>query len=221
MPTNWRSSYFRYKELFLNVSSLYKKRADLRAFLEMVLSIIAIMIFSVFAIKPTVITIIDLNKQIKEEKEVINTLNQKISNLQKAKSTFEQNKSSLEKIETAISSYPSPEIFVLQIKGIAARNNVDLVGLTIDDLVLIGENKKAVSSKGYVALPEGAKEMNYSINVRGNYTEIVNFLKEMENMRVISLMDNVTISSSVTDSNRIIVAIISGRVPFLENKSIN
>lgn len=216
MATNWRSSYFRYRELFLNVTALYKKRADLQAFLEIVLSIIAVMVFSIFALKPTAITIIDLVKQIREEEKTITLLNTKISNLQKAKIVFSQNQDSLKKVDVAISLYPNPETFALQLRGLSAKNGVELVGITIKDLILVGESKNTKSQDEHSPLPENAKEMEYSINIRGNYNGIASFIKELENMRMISVIDSVTISTSTTDNGKTIVAIISGRVPYLE-----
>jgi Tfp pilus assembly protein PilO len=67
-------------------------------------------------------------------------------------------------------------------------------------------------------MPDGAHEMSFSISVKGNYTNLINFIKDFENMRIAVKIDNVGISSSVTDTGRVIVAVISGRVPFLGNE---
>lgn len=219
MATGWKSSYFRYRELFLNVSSLYKKRADLRAFLEIILSITAVIVFSVFAIKPTALTIINLLQQIKLEKQTISDLNTKIANLEKANNILSQNSGSLDAINMAVASAPAPEIFTKQIQGLSYKNSVTLTGFSINEVVLVGTPKSGKTGKSLKQLPEKANEMEFSINIRGNYVNIDSFIKDLENLRVINTIDTLTISSSVNDSVRSITAIISGRVPYLGSEN--
>lgn len=215
MATGWKSSYYRYKELFLNVSTLYKKRADLRAFLEIVLSIVAVIIFLMFALKPTALTIISLIQQIKEEKVTISALDQKISDLRKASTLLGQNQVHISSIETAVASTPSPDIFIKQVEAISAKDGVNLIGLAVNDVILVGTPKTVRDSGDFKPLPENANEIGYTISVKGGFTNIDTFLKDLENLRVVSTIDSLTISSSVTDSGRVIVAVISGRIPYL------
>lgn len=215
MASGWRSSYYRYKQLFLNVSASYKKRADLRAFLEIVLSLIAVIIFIVFALKPTALTIISLVQQIKEERKVLTLLTQKVNDLQKASTLLTQNQMFLDNINLAISTTPSPDIFAKQILGLSNKNGVELMALTVNEVTLIGPTKKVISGETE-PLPENANEIEYSISIKGNYVNISTFLKDVENLRAISKIDNLTINSSVNDAGRVIVAVISGRIPYLK-----
>lgn len=218
MATGWRSSYYRYKELFLNVSAVYKRRADLRAFLEIVLSIIAVIIFLLFALKPTALTIISLVKQIREERNTLSALNQKVSNLQMASTVLGQNQSYIESIETAVASAPTPDTFAKQIEGISAKNGTELISLTINEVMLVGTPPTVKVSNEIEPLPGNAYEMGYSANVRGKFSNIQSFLKDLENLRVISKVDSVIINSTTTSSERVIVAIVSGRIPYLSNQ---
>lgn len=215
MATGWRSSYYRYKELFLNVTELYKKRADLRAFLEIVLSIVAVIIFLLFALKPTALTIISLVQQIKEERVVLSALTQKVNDLQKANTLLIQNQRFLTDIDLAVSTSPNPDVFAKQIEGIAAKDGVSLVGLTMDSIVLAGKSKTVATSADVTPLPGSTYEMPYSISIKGSYTNIDNFLKSLENLRVISRIDSMSVTSSVSDAGRVIVAVISGRIPYI------
>jgi len=217
MATGWRSSYYRYKEVFLNVSALYKKRADLRAFLEIVLSIVAVIIFLLFALKPTALTIISLVQQIKEERSTLASLTQKVSDLQKAKTLLTQNQRYLGNIDIAVATSPNPDIFAKQVGGVAAKDGVSLVGLTMDNIVLVGTPKKTSSSQDVVPLPNNSYEIAYSIVIKGSYPNIESFLKDLENIRVISRIDSMTVTSSTGDAGRVIVAVISGRIPFVGN----
>ncbi len=219
MASNWKSAYLRYKEVFLNVTELYKKRADLRAFLEIVLSIIAVLVFLVFAIKPTALTIISLVQQINEEKKVISILDKKLNDLKKANNIVNQYQPILEIINTAIPSSPNPDLFAKQVEGLAVRNEVDLVGISMKEIVVKGQLKSTINEDVLIDLPNETKGVSYVLNVRGFYNNINNFITNMGRMRVISIIDNVSISSSTTNEGKTLIAVISGRIPYLyENR---
>jgi hypothetical protein len=216
MAIGWRGQYLRYREYFLNIVSLYKKRADLRAFTEVILSLSTVTIFLIFALKPTALTIIDLTKEIADKKKTVEALNLKINNLRTASGIMAQIENIIPDIDIAVSTSPNPGDFTKQVQGIAAKNNVSVQGLSIGQITLIGkETSTKKSSSDTKPLPENAKEMPVSISVRGDYPNLLAFIKDLENSRVSNKVDVLGISSSNTEGGRVIVAVISGRIPFL------
>jgi Tfp pilus assembly protein PilO len=218
MALGWKGSYYRYKEFFLNISALYREKADLRAFLEIVLSIVTAIVFLLFALKPTALTIISLLQQIKEEKQTLSVLTQKINDLGTANTLLTQNQNILQNIESAVSNLPNPDVLSKQVLGLGLKNSVEVLGIAINRVTLVGEMPAQKTSKEIKTLPENAYEMPFSISVKGNYQSLINFIKDVENLRISLIIDNLGITSSNTDSGRVIVAVISGRVPFLGKK---
>lgn len=216
MALGWRGSYLRYKEFFLNISSLYKKRNDLRAFLEIILSISTVVIFIVFALKPTILTVLGLTKEIQEKRATVAALSQKVTNLQSANKLFGQNQNSISVVDSAISSIPNPDVFSKQVAGLASKNSVSVLGLSIGEVMFVGTQTPKKATQDFRELPAGANEMSFSISVRGNYANLLSFIKDFENLRLISQMDTLGVSSSKTDAGQIVVAIISGKVPFIK-----
>jgi len=196
MALGWREQYSRYKGFFLNILALYKKRADLKMFLEVILSIITITIFSLFALKPTALTIIALVKEVQGKESLIEKLDQKISNLEKARDTFSQEQSAVPIIESAIPDSPSPDILVGQIEGLAVKNSVGVLGISIGEVALIG-NK--------------AKEVSISISITSAYQNLNLMIKDIENLRIPVKIDTLGINANT--------AIISGKVPILPNEN--
>lgn len=215
MALGWKGSYYRYRQLFLNISALYKQKADLRAFLEIVLSITTVIVFMLFALKPTALTIISLWQQIKDEKQTLSTLTQKVNDLQKAQTLLNQNQNYIGDIETAVSSIPNPDMLSKQVEAIAFKNSVEVLGIAVDQITLVGTAPSSKKTVGVKPMPEGAFEMPFSISLKGNYQNLVGFIKDLENLRVATKIDDLGITSSLTDKGRVIVAVISGRVPFL------
>ncbi len=215
MALGWRGQYTRYREFFLNITELYKKRADLRAFLEVILSISAITIFLLFALKPTALTIISLVKEIREKQATIAGLDEKIKNLKIATGVFAQNESAISIVNDSVGTSALPNVIAKQTNGLAARDSVDILGLSIGQVTLIGVTPNKKTDKDLKAMPENANDMPISISVRGDYASLMKFVKDFENLKIPVRIDNFVINSSITDKGQVIVAVISGRVPFL------
>lgn len=215
MAVGWREQYSRYRGYFLNIVNLYKQRADLRAFIEVIFSIATITIFLIFALKPTALTIIALIGQINEKKVTIAGLDQKISDLVKASNLYNQNQNSIQLVDTAVSISPQPDTFSKQMQALAAKYSVKIVGLSIGEVTLVGANKNFKPRSTLKALPEDSLEMPVSLNLQGDYPNLLAFLKDFENLRIITKIDQAGISSSLSSGQTIVVELISGRVPYL------
>jgi len=95
MAQTWKRDYTRYKNFFLNVLSIYNSKPNLRVYLELVLTLGTIIMFVIFAIKPTILTIIDINNEIKNKEAIISSLEKKITDLQTASSILQKEESNL------------------------------------------------------------------------------------------------------------------------------
>jgi hypothetical protein len=218
MANGWRGQYYRYRDFFLNIVSLYKKRKDLRAFFELILSLTTIIIFTIFALKPTVLTIVSLYNQINDKRDTLNLLNQKISALQKANNIFSQNQNSIPNIDAAIFTNAEPDTISGQILGLAEKNGVSLLGISIGQLIIVGKDTTPKSASDVKPLPESAQSMPVSMSIKGSYPSLLLFIKDLENLRIPVRIDSLTISSSQTQEGSIIVGIVTARVPFLGQK---
>lgn len=214
MAIGWRSQYQRYRGFYLNILALYKQKADIRAFLEIILSISTIIIFLLFALKPTAITIISLYSEIQEKQKTVAVLNQKINSLSTAGSLLAQNKNFIPDINFAVSDLPRPDLISGQVEALAAKDSVTILGISVEQVTVVGsdQTKKTTS---LTPLPNNANGMGISISVKGDYPNLVSLLKDIENLRMVTKLDITGISSSVTEKGKSIVAIISGRVPYL------
>lgn len=215
MATGWRGQYYRYKDFFLNILSLYKKRKDLRAFLELILSLSTMIIFIVFALKPTILTIVSLYKEINEKRSTLSSLNQKITDLQTASNVFAQNQNFIPNVDAAVFGNPEPDTVSKQFLGLASKNGVSLLGISIGQTIIIGKSTAVGATSDIKPLPENAQSMPISISVRGNYSNLLGFVKDFENLRIPVKVDSLSVSSSQTQEGSVIVGVITARVPYL------
>lgn len=217
MALGWRDQYYRYQGFFLNIVDLYKKRQDLRMFTEVILSLTTIIIFLVFALKPTVLTIINLVQEIQSKKDTITQLDQKITALQSAQNIYSEQSSFIPVAESSIPSNPQPEAFVRQVEGISSKDSVNILGISVGQVTLTGTETQKAKLSDLKPVSSKAKEMSVSISASGNFSNLASFINDLDNLRRPIKIDILGINSSITDKGRVIVAVISGRVPFLDH----
>lgn len=216
MALGWRKDYLRYRSYFLNIVNIYKQRQDFKAFLELILTLAAVSFFALFALKPTILTVIELLKEIGAKEETVEKMNTKIQNLQQAQTLYVQEEAKIQLLETAIPDNPAPDLFVRQIEGLATSYPVNLLGITIGEVTLLGEEKIRRSKNKLQPLPEGSKGINFSISIAGGYQGLVNFLSALEDMRRPVKIDALNIISPQVEETQNLVLVVTGRTPYLK-----
>lgn len=217
MAQGWRKDYSRYKGFFLNILNIYKSKPTLKVYLEIILSLSTIIIFSLFAIKPTVLTIIELNNEIKNKEDIIISLNQKIGNLKQASLVLQNQSPKLNLVNEAIPKSASLEILIDQLEKLSINHQVGILNIASTDLFISGESNKKIKAGDLKPLPGEAKELNLAISVTGNYQNLFDFLQSIENLRRPIKVDSFVINATnSTDNSRIIVMTLSARLPFID-----
>ncbi|CAN5341710.1 hypothetical protein BH10PAT1_BH10PAT1_1930 [soil metagenome] len=171
-----------YRKYFLNIIVLYKQRRDLKTYLELLLSIAAIAIFMVFAIKPTIITITDLITKINTEQVTSDALDIKIKNLGIAQSTFNQNQDGINLLSQAIPNGPDVASYVRQLQGVAAKESAQIISLTVSQTDL--SNKVGSGS---------AQMITTTVTASGDYGNLQNFIKDVESLRRPAIIENINL----------------------------
>jgi hypothetical protein len=178
------------------------------------LSMATIIIFLVFALKPTALTIISLYNEIQEKQKTVALLDQKISALATARRLMDQNQSSIANIDASVTDSPRPDLLVQQIQALAVKNSVTVLGISVGQVSLMGAVQTAQTS-AVVPLPGNAGQMEVSVSVRGDYPNLITLLNDIKNLRMVTKVDSTGINSSESDQGRIIVAVVSGRAPYI------
>lgn len=212
---DWRKDYVQYRRYFFDILSLYKRRQDIRAFMEILLSIGTIILFIAFAVRPTVITISQLLTELKNKEDTIAQMDTKIRNLQTAQTLLSQNINQLILLDTAIPTSPTPEVELRQFEGLAKKNGATILSLSSGEVVVAGTSVEQKPGPGQKPMPTGAKSFTISGTFTGDYASLFGLLSDIENLRRPVLMDSVSLSSIQTQAGKRVVLSISGRVPYI------
>lgn len=219
MALGWRRGYLRYRSFFLDVIAVYKRRKDLRMFLEITLSLATISFFAVFALKPTLLTIAELIKEIKTKEETVAKMDEKIQSLDRAQNVYLQEQVNISLLKDAIPSAPVPDSFVRQIEGATTKHPITILGMSMGEATLIGEEKIQRRGEELKALPGGAKGITFSISATSGYQDLAAFLSTLQNLRRPVKIDATTVNSSETDIGRFIILVVTGRTPYLREST--
>ena len=219
MNTGWRKNYIRYKTYFLDVMGRSRERSDIRVYLEILLSLATVSIFSVFALRPTLLTIAELIREIQAKKTTLTTMDEKIVNLSRAHSLFNEQGSRIELLKISIPERASPESFSRQIEGLSEKHKVAIAQITTGEANILGAKvpKEVKKEGGEEPLPVNANELEFSLKTRVSleeYNQVAAFINDFEKLRLPAKIDLLKLSTISDTSGRYLQLVIEGRLAY-------
>jgi Tfp pilus assembly protein PilO len=215
MALGWKKEYFRYKGFFLNISLLYKRREDVRMFLEIMLSLTTVAIFSIFALRPTILTISQLIRDNKTKEGVVATLTAKAQALTDAQNVYEQETANISAIKFAVPDQAGVEVLDRQIEMLAVQNSVKILNFMVEGVNLVGKPVVQPVTAGLSPYPVDSIPVSFSLTATGDYTALFAFQKGLENLRRPIKIDSVKIFTATTEAGNSLNLSLTGRVPYL------
>lgn len=223
MEANWRKNYLRYKSFFLDMLSQYRERSDWRAYLEILLSLSTISVFAIFALRPTVLTIAQLIKEIDEKETTLERMDGKIQNLSKAQILFDRERGNITLLEQiSIPTSVKSDVFARQVEGLSSKYQTEVEFLNIGAGSIIGSSEPQTgnSANALEALPESASSSDFTFSVKAEvdqYIVLTQLLSDFENLRRPAKIDRIEFTTQENEdkvTNNILL-LISGRLAYL------
>ncbi|HOV34392.1 MAG TPA: hypothetical protein PLS56_00125 [Candidatus Dojkabacteria bacterium] len=172
-------------------------------------TLIASILLIVFAIRPTILTITRIKKEIKG-KEIMNSqLDTKITTLSSLDKIYLENKESFDSLKLIFPADGNFSLFLSNVDSIVARNGFALTGIIFDDYK--GETYKASSTS--VLKPKTAR-----VTVSGKVVNIVNLLKDFEALPMYPVVETLSFTNH-EDDNGMITFSIGLRVYAIDNNN--
>lgn len=168
-----QSNNLLYRKYIAALATAYRDRSDIRMFIEMLLTSAAIFMFSIFAIRPTLVTIGGLTTEISEKHETIATMDTKIANIIAAQDLYTQNATRLSLLDTAVPAAPTVAEYIKQIEQVATTHSVEVFSLTTSNI--------PISTP--VGTENTEQKIVFNITFTGEYPGLLATLKDLENLR--------------------------------------
>lgn len=210
----WHEEYELYRKYTHNISRFYKQHEQVRAYLEIALSLVAIVIFLVFAIRPTAVTITEKVREMQSKQDVVAKLNAKIDSLSVADSLLREQGQALELLETAVPEGSTPEEYVIQVDALASRNNTQLEGMAIEATSILGTTVTIDEETGETPIAGSIQWFPFSVSTIGAYEDLRRFEESLENLRRPIKINSATIEETLTGELKLTVM---GEIPYYSN----
>ncbi|MCX6726168.1 MAG: type 4a pilus biogenesis protein PilO [Candidatus Shapirobacteria bacterium] len=201
---NWQSESHRYRRYFVDLNKLYQTKKG-RVYTGIVFSLIVIILFIFFAIRPTLITIAQLIRQIKDQKIVATALEKKINNLTEAQKNYLTIENNLSLIEEALPQKANLPLLTKQIETLARQ-----AGIVVVDLRFSGVNLSPGKST-----QDEKEEVIFSFNTLGEYSNLKKFLSSLTELRRIIIVESFSFQAGKDETN-ILSLNLNGKAWFLE-----
>lgn len=194
------------KELSDSLGSFYLKPVAIVSF-ELLLSIGLVVFLGIFAIKPTLLTMSDLIKEIEDKKKLTEQLEKKIAALGSAQALYLSLEDRLSVLDEAIPSQPNLITSLKIIEKLATDNNVVIENMsvsTIPDEVITPTTTPKLKR---MPLPA-------TISVTGDYLEIRAYVEALKKVRRSIVIDTVTFNIEENRGDKKLRASITVNLPY-------
>ena len=192
MAFKWQTERHRYRKYFTTLGQFYQQKKT-RAYAGIILSLVTISFFLLFAIKPTLMTITQLTKQIKDQKEIVKKLQAKINALQEAQNEYTLVEDSLYLIDQALPENSQVSTLVKEVEALTRYSNVDLKTIRYGQAPLLGK-ASMVNSKGKKeekkTKTNQIPSVNFTLALTGNYQNLKKFLQAFSSLRRTLLVES-------------------------------
>jgi hypothetical protein len=201
------------RDLFITLQQFYQKPVA-KVSLELFLSISAVLFFAIFAIKPTLLTMSDLIKEIEDKEKLDKQLSQKIAALSSVQPLYLQLQDQLLVLDEAIPSHPQLVYSLKIIEKIASELNIVIAGINIAEIPKENTDQDiALTSFERVDVP-------LSISLSGDYLSIRQFVESMKEYRRSFIIDTVIFTTKELRGVRKLEARITVSAPYFGVKGL-
>lgn len=196
----------------------YYRMPAVQVSLTLVLSLFVMAIFILFALRPTIVTIVTLKKTIVESEKTLQQLSAKMTNLQKSSIQFELLKPMLPMLNTTIPNNGAEySPLVTSIEILARQTGTQLESESLGPTLLFSRIiSPFIPSKGQSVI-----ELPFTVRVVGSYPNVSAFLTKLLSMERIILIDSVTITRETgsKEENTNVALNISGSAYYLADRA--
>lgn len=169
------------------------KEESTQKFANVALTLIALPLFSIFAIGPTLSTIAHLNKELEDSRFVDSKLQDKITNLGILRQKYSNLQGDLPFVFSALPQEPIVSLLTAQIQGLAQSANVTVKNINLSETELANATKKKDAS----VLPTETNKFTFNIDVQGTYPQVSTFITLLSKFQRIVTIESVGITKIV------------------------
>lgn len=189
MKFDYKIDYHRYKHYYLRLRKIQKQPAT-QASITVILTLLMISFFGLFAIKPTAITIAKLIKQLKDDRKTNEILTDKVTNLTKLQHNYQSIEDDLVYLNRSLPEKADFNRLAREINYLAFNHDLILSSATFEKFEIIAAENNNQSHN-----------LKFSLSVAGDFINIKKFISDLENLDRIVQVKSVGLTTQTNISN--------------------
>lgn len=171
-----------------------------------IFTLLTISVLILFAIRPTVETILVLQKKLADSDVVLKKITDKANNLSLGKKNYDNLDENIkEKISTAIPDTTDLKSIIQTLEQLAQSHEASVSALQIQPLIIDTQTNNQLGT---------LSEISFTFNTEGDYPNLIALLQDLRNSSRLMLVDSVSLSKT-TEGNSIIMS-LSGKTYYLK-----
>lgn len=171
-----------------------------------VFTLLTISVLTLFAIKPTIETIIVLQKKLADSEALLQKVTQKTNDLSLGKKNYDSLSPNIkEKISTAIPDTITLRTIIQSLEQAAQTHEASISALQFLPLVIDPKVKNKVGS---------IDEISFTFNIEGNYSNLLSLLKDLKTSDRLMSVDNLSLSKTAEGTT--LIMSLSGKAYYLK-----
>jgi len=205
----------KYSLYYQRISLMYQK-PEIKASLEVIMSVFTVVILIFAAIRPTMVNIATLQKKIDDQETANKKADLKISQLLNAQSQLTSFQDKLLLYDEAVPDKVSFYDMSARIEALARLNSLTVESFLMPGFVMYGQDKTTGESTAKMAIPnkEGIVQPIVSFTVKGLPQNVRKFIGELENMDRLSYIKNLVFTKELGQSPGQEVLKLTGQIYF-------
>ena len=175
--------------------------------LELFLSVGAVLFFAVFAVRPTMLTMFDLVKEIEDKRKLDQQMQQKIASLSTAQVSYLAIQDRLVVLDEAIPTSPRFIYSLKLLEKVASEQELVITNIQVNEIPPESDGVKTPSEIERKSIP-------LTISIAGDYQTIRKFLEETLALRRTFVIDTVTFTKNDDRGQEVLRANITLDIPY-------
>lgn len=185
------------------------KNRLVKTYSSLVFSLITITIFTVYAIRPTISTIISLQKSVSEQQGILDKLNEKTRNLTNGRENYTKLDDEVKlRLVTLLPDSTTLPPLINDITSIAIINSASISGIQFQPVDLIGPPTLPVKNAAL-------KEIDFTVNYQAPYPQLIKILETLTRANRLISIQSANFNKPTDD---ILILSLTGKTYYFSNK---
>lgn len=216
------------KQQLTNALITFYHKPVAKVSLELLLSLSTVIFFAVFAIRPTLLTMSDLIKQIEDKQKLAQDLDKKIAALSSVQSEYLRLQPQLSLLDEAVPSSPQLLYTIKVIERLASEHGLVITNVNVPEvppesgpatptLARTQTDQAVGTGETKINTQPRRVDLRISIKTKGNYQDIRQFVEALQQYRRTLVVENVIFTIQEQQGTRALESVVNIVLPYFDS----